>query len=193
MSETSDADPPILKALKKLLSIIPPSSQTSGGDAATRSKALVGGAALKAAALSGTLSLPPGPAGLLTILPDLFLIWKIQRQLVADLAANYGKTFFLTRESMLYCLFKHGTSQALRDVVVRAGQRVLIRKASLRATETAFQKVGVSVARRLTSSAMARWLPIVGAVGVGAYAYYDTAQVGRTAMSLFTEPLDLDD
>lgn len=189
MSETFDGDPPLLKALKKLLSVIPSASRTGGGDVESRPRALVGAAALKAAALSGTLSLPPGPAGLLTILPDLFLIWKIQRQLVADLAAHYGKTVFLTRESMLYCLFKHGASQALRDVVVRAGQRVLIRRATLGTLE----KVGVSVGRRMASKAMARWLPIVGAVGVGAYAYYDTAQVGRTAMSLFTEDLRLDE
>lgn len=185
-------DPAILKALKKLLSVIPPSSQTAGGDVESRSRALVSGAALKAAALSGTLSLPPGPAGLLTILPDLFLIWKLQRQLVSDLAANYGQTIYLTRESMLYCLFKHGASQALRDLVVRAGQRVLIRRSSLRATQTALEKVGMRVGQRMASNAIARWLPIVGAVGVGAYAYYDTAQVGRTAMALFTEELGLD-
>ena len=48
------------------------------------------------------------------------------------------------------------------------------------------------VGQRMTSSAIARWLPIVGAVGVGAYAYYDTAQVGRTAIALFTENLRLE-
>ncbi|HEX7897647.1 MAG TPA: EcsC family protein [Planctomycetota bacterium] len=183
------SESPLLKALKKLLSVIPASSQISGGDAPSRSKELISAAALKAAALSGTLSLPPGPAGLLTILPDLFLIWKIQRQLVADLAASYGQTVYLTRESMLYCLFKHGASQALRDIMVRAGERVLIR----RATQSTLEKVGVRVGQRMASNAMARWLPIVGAVGVGAYAYYDTAQVGRTAMALFTEELGLEE
>jgi len=32
----------------------------------------------------------------MTILPDLFGIWRIQAQLVADIAAVYGKTGFLT-------------------------------------------------------------------------------------------------
>jgi hypothetical protein len=32
---------------------------------------------------------------------------------------------------------------------------------------------------------IARWLPVVGAIGVGAYARYDTRQVARTAIALF--------
>jgi hypothetical protein len=28
-------------------------------------------------------------------------------------------------------------------------------------------------------------LPVIGALGVGAYAYYDTGQVARTAIDLF--------
>jgi hypothetical protein len=32
---------------------------------------------------------------------------------------------------------------------------------------------------------VALWLPIAGAVGVGAYAFYDTVQVGKTARQLF--------
>lgn len=34
----------------------------------------------------------PGPLGLLTILPDMYAIWRVQAQLVADIAAVYGKT-----------------------------------------------------------------------------------------------------
>jgi len=31
----------------------------------------------------------------------------------------------------------------------------------------------------------ARWLPVVGSIGVAGYAYYDTAQVAATATELF--------
>ncbi len=73
--------------------------------------------------VSASLALPPGPLGMLTVLPDLFVIWKIQRQLVADIFALHGRTVELTRTHMLYCLFRHMASQVLRDVVVRAGER----------------------------------------------------------------------
>jgi hypothetical protein len=32
---------------------------------------------------------------------------------------------------------------------------------------------------------------VVGALGVGAYAYYDTGQVAATAMSLFAKDIEL--
>ncbi len=73
------------------------------------------------AVLSGSLALPPGPFGMLTVLPDLYLIWKTQRQMVADIFALYGRTAELTRMHMLYCLFRHAASQVLRDVAVRTG------------------------------------------------------------------------
>src|SRR5262245_14593707 len=78
-------------------------------------------AAKRAAVLSGSLALPPGPFGLMTVLPDLYLIWQTQRQMVADIFGLYGRAPELTRTHMLYCLFRHAASQVLRDVAVRAG------------------------------------------------------------------------
>lgn len=149
---------PIVEALRGFLGRVPAASAPPGADP----RALTRTAALKAAALSGTLALPPGPVGALTVLPDLLGVWRIQSQLVVDLAARYGQSVRVTRESLLFCLFKHGGAQALRDIAAR-------------------------IAQRSASKAAARWLPVVGALGVGAYAYYDTLQVGRTAMDFFRE------
>ena len=33
---------------------------------------------------------------------------------------------------------------------------------------------------------LTRWLPVIGVVGVAGYAYYDTAQVGSTALDMFS-------
>ena len=78
--------------------------------------------------LSGSLALPPGPLGFMTLLPDLYLIWQTQRQMVADIFGVYGRSAELTRTHMLYCLFRHAASQVLRDVAVRGGQRMVIRQ-----------------------------------------------------------------
>ena len=40
-------------------------------------------------------------------------------------------------------------------------------------------------------TSMSRWLPVVGAMGVGAYAYYDTRQVAKTAVALFEREIEL--
>ena len=142
--------------------------------------------------ISGGLALPPGPWGWLTILPDLVAIWKLQAQMVSDIAALYGKSATLSKEQMLYCLFRHAAAQAVRDFVVRAGDRYIVRHATVKALQIAAQKIGIKVTQRSVGTAVSRWIPLLGAVGVGAYAYYDTAQVARTAMDLFSHPLQIE-
>ena len=142
-------------------------------------------AASQAAATAGVLALPPGPAGMLTVVPDLIAVWRIQRQLVADIAGCYGKSAELRGEAMMYCLFRHAAAQAARDLVVRIGQRVLLRQSSVALMERSLRRVGLTVSQRMVGRTLSRWVPIAGAVGVGAYAFYDTMQVGRTAQQLF--------
>ena len=170
----------------------PPASKlekSDNPDAAARSKANTAAAA--AALAAGALSLPPGPAGWLTILPEMVGVWKIQAQLVADIAALYGHRAELTEEQMIYCLFKHTAAQAVRDLVIRAGERTLVQRVTVKALQGIAKRVGVKVTQQAIGKGVARWLPIIGAVGVGAYAYYDTAQVAATAIALFKNEIQL--
>ena len=140
---------------------------------------------------AGTLALPPGPLGWLTILPELIAVWKIQARMVADIAGIYGQSASLNREQMIYCLFRHTAAQALRDVVVRVGERYLVRHASLRVMQAVARQVGISVTQRSLSKLMGRWVPVVGAMGVAGYAYYDTGKVAETAIELFQRGIDV--
>ena len=145
-------------------------------------------AARQAAILSGSLALPPGPFGMVTVLPDLYLIWKTQRQMVADIFGLYGRSAELSRSHMLYCLFRHAASQVMRDFVVRTGQRIVVEQLSSGAIKHVAGKVGVSISKRVAGSAASRWVPLAGAAAVGAYAYWDTLQVAKTARRLIADP-----
>jgi hypothetical protein len=147
-------------------------------------------AARRAALVSGSLALPGGPLGLLTLLPDLYLIWNTQRQMVADIFAVYGRTAELSRTHMLYCLFRHAASQALRDVVVRTGQRFVVQQLGSRTLSSLAGRVGSALSRRVAGSAATRWIPVVGAAAVSAYAYWDTLQVAKTAQRLLAQAPD---
>jgi hypothetical protein len=46
--------------------------------------------------------------------------------------------------------------------------------------------VGVSISQRLAGNAASRWIPLAGAAAVGAYAYWDTMQVAKTAQRLLS-------
>ena len=170
--------------IENVIADVPPPRTTPVSDASEAAQQIARDAAKTAAVVSGSLALPPGPLGMLTVLPDLYVIWKIQRQMVADLFGLYGRTAELTPTHMLYCLFRHMASHVLRDVAVRAGQRMVIQGASAGALQRLVRSLGVSLTQRVAGTAASRWVPLAGAAAVGAYAYWDTLQVAKTARQL---------
>ena len=172
-------------ALLDIAGRVPPSEQPRALQPRQAAEALRRAAANKAAMTSGSLALAPGPFGLLTVLPDLLVVWRIQSQLVSDIAAVYGHTATLSTEHMLYCLFKHSAAQAVRDLVVRAGERWIIRKVSGALVQSIAKRLGARLSQKALGVGAARFLPVLGALGVGGYAYYDTMQVAASAMALF--------
>jgi uncharacterized protein (DUF697 family) len=164
---------------------VPPSAQHTALQPLQAAKSLSQAAASKAAMVSGSLALAPGPFGLLTVLPDLLAVWKIQSQMVSDIAAVYGQSATLSTEHMLYCLFKHSAAQAVRDLAVRTGERWLIRQASGAVLQSVVKRLGARLGQKVMGSGAARFVPLLGAVGVGGYAWYDTRQVAASAIALF--------
>lgn len=146
-------------------------------------------AALKAAAIAGALALPAGPLGWLTLLPEMRAVWKVQVQLVADIAALYGRKSTLTQEQVLFCLFRReAATGALRDLVARVGERFVVRQPTSALVRMVAAKLAARLARSLVGKGAARWLPVAGAVGLSAYAYRETAQVAEAAAELFGQP-----
>jgi EcsC protein family len=181
----------LFTVLFKVINEIPSSAEQRSSDAVLRARKLTAEAAWRAAAISGALALPAGPLGWLTILPDLAAIWRLQAQLVADIGAVFGKRGKLTEESIIYCLFRHAAAQAVRDLVTRMGARVVVQRVSMRATENVLQRIGVTLVQRLARRGLWRLLPAIGALAVAGYAYYDTEQVGQTAIEFFAKDIEL--
>lgn len=188
-------DSAVAKAILEFVSRIPESDvpRASKSTVEEECRRLASTAANKAALTAGSLALPPGPLGWLTVLPELVAIWRIQGQLVSDIAAAYGKTAKLGREQMLWCLFRHTAAQAFRDIAIRVGDRLVFRTTATSVLQRLAGRIGVSVSKRAVGKGISRWLPVVGALGVGAYAYYDTGQVAKTAIDLFSGEIHIDD
>ncbi len=176
-------------AIFDLVLQVPSSTESSLQNPVARAKAVSRTAARNASLVSGSMALPPGFLGWLTVLPELYGVWKLQAQMVSDIASIYGKKGTLGREQMLYCLFKHVSAQLFRDVVVRVGERVVVRQTSLKVLQSIAQQVGVKVTQAVLSKSISRFVPLIGAVGVGAYAYFDTLQVAKNAVELFERDL----
>ncbi len=181
----SSAAEALAKVALDIAGRIPSSEQQTATQPLLVAQALTRTAANKAAMTSGTLALAPGPFGLLTVLPDLLAVWRIQSQLVSDIAAVYGQSASLSKEHMLFCLFKHSAAQAVRDLAVRAGDRWLVRKVSGALVQNIAKRIGVRLSQKVLGNGAARFFPLLGAVGVGGYAYYDTTKVAASAIALF--------
>lgn len=183
----------VAKAILDVISSVPHTGESLSASPRERGRVIANQAALKAAAVSGTLALPPGPLGVLTLVPDLVMVWRIQAQMVADIGGAFGKTASLSQEQMLYCLFRHAAAQVVRDLGVRVGERFVFRPATLRVLQAIASRLGMHVTQRFIAQSVARWLPVVGSLGVAAYAYFDTGQVAATAVALFEEEASNDE
>lgn len=175
-----------------LITDIPESLHTPLNSPEEKVSRLTNQAALKAAAVSATLSIPAGFTGVLTSIPDIAAVWRIQAQLVADIAASYGKLALLSREAMVWCLFRHSAASLLRDLAVRTGSRIVVQTLSVAALKTILQKVGIAVSTKFAGKTLLRAIPAIGAIGNGAYTYYDTTEVGKTAAAYFKALADTD-
>ena len=182
----------VAQAIMDFVSHVPASRIGNSKDPAGEARRLAHRAAQRAALTAGSLALPPGPLGWLTLLPELIAIWKIQGQMVSDIAAAYGRHAALGREQMMWCLFRHTAAQAFRDLVVRMGDRLVFRSMSYGVAQRVARQVGVKLTQRTLSKGISRWLPIIGALGVGAYAYYDTGQVATTAIAMFESEIAIE-
>lgn len=171
---------------------IPDTAERKSRTPQQQARQIASAAAAKAGLAAGTLAIPPGFAGMVTLIPELLAVWRIQTKMVAGIAAVYGQSSKLTSEQMLYCLFKATAAQAVGTLVVIVGENVLVRRPTLRVLQTIAEKVGIKVTRKLLGGGLARWIPFVGALGVGAYTYYETGQVAQTAIELFEKPIEVE-
>lgn len=181
-----------LDLIENLATSIPSSIEQASADPQKRAREIVRVAGLKAGALSATFALAPGPAGMLTVIPDLIKVWQIQQQMVADVAASFGKSAQLNRQMMMYCLFRHGAAMLVRDVVARVGERVIVKQASLRVIQQTLRKIGIHVSQKAVGKSLSRWLPIVGPVLIGGYSLIDTRNVGKTAIDTFSRQIEIE-
>jgi len=144
----------IAQQILDFLSDIPRSREQPSEHPQARVEAIALAARRKAFLASSSLALPPGPLGWFTVLPELVAIWKIQAQMVADIAAACGQHTTLTREQMLYCLFRHAAAQAVRDLAVRAGQRWIVHAATAHTIRGVAPSARITPISRLRSSTL---------------------------------------
>ncbi|MEO7100071.1 MAG: hypothetical protein ABI162_11960 [Luteolibacter sp.] len=181
-----------LRMFEDLATGVPPSKEPLSANPKERAREIVRVAGFMAGAMSAGLALPPGPMGILTVIPDMLKVWQIQQQMVADIAACFGKSAQLNRQMMVYCLFRHGAAMLVRDVVARVGERVIVKQGSLRVIQQTLRRIGVKVTQKTVGKTLSRWLPIAGPILIGGYSLMDTRSVGKTTIDTFSRHIEIE-
>ncbi len=159
------------------------------GDPTEISEELTQAAALKTAGISAGLSLPTGIFSIFTILPELFMVYSIQGHLVKDIASLYGKEALVTKELLIYCMFKQTSLHLVERLLEDVGAKIIIRPTTIRFIESILQKIGLNLSKKLIRTQMLKWLPLLGAVLTGGLTYLDTKYVAATATGLFAKDI----
>lgn len=176
----------LLNAIFRTLVEIPDSNEPQATHPDVASDKIIRRSCKKAGLLSAALSLPTGPLGLITLMPDLTGVWRIQSQMVSDIASAYGEQKRLEREQMLFFLFRHSISHLAGEVITKSGERYIVQKLSERAFGRLVDKVTLRIGSGLTLRATKVVFPLVGAAFLGVYSYHDTRQVGTTTQRFFS-------
>jgi hypothetical protein len=189
--ETSSRVADLASAILAVVSVVPSSDEPHAADPSARARALAAAASRRAAAVSAVAALPPGPIGWLTLLPEAAAIWRVHTRLVADIAAAHGRSDALTRELMLHVLFAHAAGRPLGGLVVRMGERLLVRTASYRALQPIARTIALRLSRRTVARGAARFVPGVGSAAVAVFAWRETGRVAQAAIEVFSRPIDV--
>ncbi len=180
----------ITKALTDFVASIPESKLSKARDPIVESEILIAKASWKSATVSGGLALVPGPYGMATVVPDMIAVWKVQGQLIADIAAVYGKTEHLNQETLLYCLFKNTESALFKDIFVRVGEKFLVKRMTLQYMEELLVELGFRVTQKVVGKALGRWILFIGAAAVAWYTKRETRQAGEAAKEFFSVEIE---
>lgn len=163
-----------------------PDERPSPGDA----RSIITSYAYKNAMITGALNLVPGPWGLVAVLPEIVTVLRNQVAMVYDLGVAHDKETAMSRELLLGIVLSAGGAGSLGLLTVH-GSKVLVKRSSLRVFQKLVAALGGRVTQRMLKAAIARWLPLVGAAAMAAWAKSSTEAIGRRATELLAKEIEV--
>lgn len=163
-------------------------SKASNRPSFYEAQSIVDAYALKCASVSGLASLAPGPLGMLTIVPDLIIVLRLQTEMLAKLSVAYNKEKAISKELVLFMLFQSVGVTGISFVVVKSTQ-VIVKRASARLLQRIITMMGGRVLQRTAGQAVARWIPGLGAAAMAIWVRYMTRKIGNEAINLLSKDI----
>lgn len=141
-------------------------------------------------AVSGGISLIPGPWGMAAAIPEIVILIRNQLAMIYDIGAAHGKSKIINKE-LLAGVFLSAMGASAGGLLVMQGGKVLVRRASLRVFQKAIVLLAGNVTQKMLKSMVSKWLPFVGAAAMGAWSNYSTRQIGKKAAEILAKQIEV--
>lgn len=135
------------------------------------------------AMIAGAAGLVPGPWGMLAAVPEIIAVIRNQSKMIFDLCVALGKHQHIRAELVIGVLMSSMGSGGTSLIAVQGG-KLLVKRASLRVMQKVIAMLGGKVTQQLLKSMVGKWLPVVGAAAMAAWARYSTKKLGEKAVEL---------
>lgn len=141
-------------------------------------------------AVSGGISLIPGPWGMAAAIPEVVILIRNQLTMIYDIGVAHGKSKVLNKE-LLAGVFLSAMGVSAGGLLVMHGGRVLVRRVALRVFQRIIILLAGKVTQQMLRSLVSKWLPIVGAAAMAAWSNYSTRQIGKKATEILAMPIEV--
>ena len=140
------------------------------------------------AVIAGAAGLVPGPWGMLAALPEIITVIRNQTKMIFDLCLALGQHKHMRSELVIGILMSSVGAGGGSLIAVQGG-KLLVKRASLRVMQKIIAMLGGKVTQQLLKSMVGKWLPIVGAAAMAAWARYTTKKLGEQAVELLSKEI----
>lgn len=167
-------------------------SYTDDGHTVSDPEKMINEAAQRAFKISTALGLIPGPVAIVTILPEIVALTKLQMNLIRRIARYHRKQEKVTRELILLIFGNVVGIAAGEAVIKRVGTRLIIRSVHTTVMRGLAKKIGSRIIDRAAQRAVARWLPMIVAPLFGYFSRTMTEKIGREADRIFSGEIEIE-
>ncbi len=144
------------------------------------------------AAISGGASLVPGPWGMVAVIPEVAVVIRNQLAMIYDVGMAYGKSKVLSKELLAGVLLT-ALGASTGSLFVMQGSKVLVKRVALRQFQRIIALLAGKITQQALKSAIAKWLPVVGATALAVWSNYLTRRVGKKAIEIFEKEIVFSD
>lgn len=143
--------------------------------------------------ISGISGMLPGPAGLIAIIPELKLTIENQIVMIYDIGVANGKEEHMSKETVLSLAMQSGFGSAGINALTRQGEKILIKKASVKVFQQLAKSLGIKLSASVVKSTVAKFVPVLGGIAIGIWVKYTTSEIGENSAVILSQDLIIEE